>query len=54
MCLSQAMQPAMKGFGMGERALEWPLDSTVDAAFEIERDLYFGGLGLILRDCRVR
>ena len=40
----------MKGFGMGERASEWLADSDVDAAFEIERDLYFGGLGLILRE----
>jgi single-stranded-DNA-specific exonuclease len=42
----------MKGFGMGERAAEWPADSAVDAAFEIERDLYFGGLSLVLRECR--
>jgi single-stranded-DNA-specific exonuclease len=42
----------MKGFGMGDRAGEWPAGATVDAAFEIERDSYFGGLGLILRECR--
>ena len=42
----------MKGFGMGERAAEWAADSGVDAAFEIERDLYFGGLSLILREMR--
>jgi single-stranded-DNA-specific exonuclease len=42
----------MKGFGMGERAGEWQAGDTVDAAFEIERDLYFGGLSLILRDAR--
>ncbi len=42
----------IKGFGMAERASEWAPGSAVDAAFEIERDLYYGGLGLILRECR--
>jgi len=42
----------MKGFGMGERASEWQAGDTVDAAFEIERDLYFGGLSVLLRDAR--
>jgi single-stranded-DNA-specific exonuclease len=42
----------LKGFGMGERADEFQSGDTVDAAFEIERDHYFGGLGLILRECR--
>ncbi len=42
----------MKGFGMADRAAEWTAGATVDAAFEIERDLYFGGLGVILRECR--
>ncbi len=40
-----------KGFGMGERATELGGLSAVDVAFEIERDWY-GGLGLIARDCR--
>jgi single-stranded-DNA-specific exonuclease len=54
MALKQgARTMVMKGFGMGERASEWAAGSAVDAAFEIERDLYFGGLGLILRECRV-
>lgn len=42
----------MKGFGMGERVSEWQAGDRVDAAFEIERDLYFGGLSVILRDAR--
>ena len=42
----------MKGFGMGDRAGEWAAGASVDAAFEVERDSYFGGLGLILRECR--
>ena len=42
----------LKGFGMGERAEELRFAETVDVAFEIERD-WFGGLGLIARDCRV-
>jgi single-stranded-DNA-specific exonuclease len=42
----------LKGFGMGERAGEWQPGETVDAAFEIERDLYFGGVSLLLRECR--
>ena len=42
----------MKGFGMGDRAGDWLAGASVDAAFEIERDSYFGGLGLILRECR--
>ncbi len=42
----------MKGFNMGERASEWAAGSDVEAAFEIERDLYFGGLALILREIR--
>jgi single-stranded-DNA-specific exonuclease len=41
----------LKGFGMGERAAELRAMSAVDVAFEIERDWY-GGLGLIARDCR--
>ncbi len=42
----------LKGFGMGDRAAEWSAGAAVDAAFEIERDNWFGGLGLILRECR--
>ncbi len=41
----------LKGFGMGARAEEWKALSSIDVAFEIERDWY-GGLGLIARDCR--
>jgi single-stranded-DNA-specific exonuclease len=41
----------LKGFGMGDRAEEWKALSSIDVAFEIERDWY-GGLGLIARDCR--
>ena len=36
---------------MGARAEEWKALSSIDVAFEIERDWY-GGLGLIARDCR--
>ncbi len=42
----------LKGFGMGDRAEELRGADLVDVAFEIERD-WFGGLGLIARDCRV-
>lgn len=41
-----------KGFGMGDLAEAFHPGDTVDAAFEIERDHYFGGLGLILREVR--
>jgi single-stranded-DNA-specific exonuclease len=41
----------MKAFGMGERAAEICAMSSIDVAYEIERDWY-GGLGLIVRECR--
>ncbi|MEP6715792.1 MAG: DHHA1 domain-containing protein, partial [Terriglobia bacterium] len=40
----------MKAFGMGECAESLGRASTVDIAFEIERD-WFGGLGLLAREC---
>jgi single-stranded-DNA-specific exonuclease len=43
----------LKGFGMADRVSEFPAGSLIDAAFEIERDLYFGGQSLILRECRL-
>jgi single-stranded-DNA-specific exonuclease len=42
----------LKGFGMADRAGELAGGGAVDVAFEIERDSYFGGLGLIARDWR--
>jgi single-stranded-DNA-specific exonuclease len=41
----------LKGFGMGAKAPELNGVTAVDVAFEIERDWY-GGLGLIARECR--
>jgi single-stranded-DNA-specific exonuclease len=42
----------LKGFGMGECASSLGDAGTVDVAFEIERD-WFGGLGLLARECQV-
>jgi single-stranded-DNA-specific exonuclease len=42
----------LKGFGMASRVNDFPAGSQIDAAFEVERDLYFGGQSLILRECR--
>jgi single-stranded-DNA-specific exonuclease len=42
----------LKGFGMAARVNELSAGSLIDAAFEIERDLYFGGQSLILREFR--
>ncbi len=41
----------LKGFGMAECASSWNTAAKIDIAFEIERD-WFGGLGLLARDCR--
>jgi len=42
----------LKGFGLGDRAGELASGGALDIAFEIERDWYYGGLGLIARDWR--
>jgi single-stranded-DNA-specific exonuclease len=51
LAVKQAGRTALlKGFNMAARAVELPAGSVVDAAFEIERDTWFGGQSLILRD----
>jgi single-stranded-DNA-specific exonuclease len=43
----------VKAWGMAERAAELAGSPTVDLAFEIERDRFYGGVGLIARDWRI-
>ena len=43
----------LKGFGLADRAAELAGAGPLDLAFEIERDWYYGGLGLIARDWRL-
>jgi single-stranded-DNA-specific exonuclease len=43
----------LKAWGMAERASELAASPTVDLAFQVERDRYYGGVDLIARDWRL-
>ena len=42
----------LKAFGKADRATELAAGQPLDVAFEVERDWFFGGLGLLARDWR--
>jgi single-stranded-DNA-specific exonuclease len=43
----------LKAWGMAERAAELAASPSLDLAFQVERDRYYGGLDLIARDWRL-
>lgn len=47
-----ARSMVLKAFGKADRAGELAAGQAVDVAFEVERDWFFGGLGLLARDWR--